>query len=473
MPMGDELASTSLNFAQKSMEMSVELIKMLAPLVQKLWKLSGKIADAPRNGEVSRGGLLLEANKSNSAILSTSNFLSSDAEKIAAKAKEYGIPVSFVGNGEKVTLNYLERDTAVIKQIETEIVAERLKGQPQDYKHFKINENNITAMKAEFEQSGVECQFTRSANGETYCTFPAKDAEKVELIKQDFKAMRNEVAENFKAEPSETGLGTITDVTTGKTVDLNQLGGKFKKGVKKDRIVNLLQKEFGYSPSKADLAANKLCDDLKLNAEEYLSRSRQWEMINSLKTNIRYESDSILMRDVTFSEVNFKDGNNTHISVSFGDKSVVLTPDTMSAEEMKRICVSELGMKEEMADETVHKTDKINKQINSKTNEIKIDRTTGVAQEVRIERTKSNSFSVKLGSFSKSYNFNDERLVQSLAKDLGISSERAGKIVEKAKAQSAFQNNISNTAKRMADAAKKNVSRGTETVARSMRKGAK
>ena len=559
MPMGDELASTSLGFAQKSMEISVELIKMLAPLVQKLWNLSGQKAEATKIGEVSRGELLLEADKSNSAILGTNNFLpSSDAQKIAAKAKDYGIPVSLVGNGEKVTLNYLERDSAVIKQIEMEIIAERFKEQPQDYKHFKIYENNIAAMKAEFEKNDVECQFTRGANGETYCTFLAKDSEKVNLIKQDFKAIRNEVAENFKAEPSKTGLGIVTDIKTGKTLDLKQFGGK----VKKYQIVNLLQKEFGYSSLKANLAANKLCDDLRLNANEYLSHNKQLEKINSLKTNIRYESDSILMRDVTFSEVNFKDGNNTHISISFGEKSTVLTPDTMSTEEMKKICVSELGMKEEMADEAVlksskintqinskinsrfneniryendnillhditfstvnfkdgesthisisfddksavlipdtmsveemkkiciselgmkeemadevvRKSDKINRQVKSKLNEIKIDRTTGVAQEIKITRTKNNSFSVVLGNTSKSYDFKDERLVQNIAKDLGVSSDKAKKIIDKAKAQSTFQNNISNAAKRMASAAKENISRGAETVTRGMRKGVK
>lgn len=470
MPMGDELAGTSLNFAQKSMEISVELIKMLAPLVQKLWNLSGKKAVATKIGEVSRGELLLEADKSNSAILGTNNFLpSSDAQKIAAKAKKYGIPVSFIGDGEKVTLNYLERDSAVIKQINMEIIAERFKEQPQDYKHFKIDKNNIAAMKAEFEKNGVECQFTHNANGEIYCTFPAKNAESVELIKQNFKSMRNEVAESFMAAPSKDSIGIISDTNTGKTLNLNQFGGK----VKKYQIVNMLQKEWEYSPAKAELAANKLCDDLRLNVNEYLSHNRQLDNINSLKTNIRYESDSILLRDVTFSEVNFKDVDNTHISISFNDKSAVLIPDTMSVEKMKKICVSELGMKEEMAAEAVRKSDKINAQINSKLNEVKIDRTTGVAQEIKIERRKNNSFSVMLGNITKSYDFKDERLVQNIAKDLGISSDKAKKIIDKAKAQSAFRNNITNAAKRMTSTANKNISRGAENVTHGMRKGVK
>lgn len=356
-------------------------------------------------------------------------------------------------------MNYLERDTAAIKQIETEILSERLKERPQDYKHFKINESNITAMKAAFAENGVECQFVRGSNGETYCTFPAKDTEKAELIKQDFKAARNDVAENFRAEPTKTGIGKIVDLKAGKILDLDQFGGS----VKKYQIVNLLQKELGYSPAKADLAANKLCDDLKLDPKEFLSHNRQLDNINSLKTNIRYESDSILLRNVAFSEVNFKDGEHTHISVVYGGKSAIFTPDTMSVEEMKQICVSELGMKEEMADETVNKTAKINTQINSKYKEIKVDRT-GAAQTMEIERTSNNSFSVKLGSISKSYDLKSDKLAEKISREFGISTAKAQTIIDKANKQSAFQNNIAATARKAAQKSKDTLSRGIENV---------
>ena len=81
MPMGDELASTSLNFTQKSLEISVELIKMLAPLVKKLWD---KALDSQhlQVGKVSQAQLFMEAGKAKSAILSNDNFLSKDADTI-------------------------------------------------------------------------------------------------------------------------------------------------------------------------------------------------------------------------------------------------------------------------------------------------------------------------------------------------------------------------------------------------------
>ncbi len=117
--------------------------------------------------------------------------------------------------------------------------------------------------------------------------------------------------------------------------------------------------------------------------------------------------------------MNFKDGEHTHISVVYGGKSAIFTPDTMSVEEMKQICVSELGMKEEMADETVNKTAKINTQINSKYKEIKVDRT-GAAQTMEIERTSNNSFSVKLGSISKSYDLKSDKLAEKISREFGF-----------------------------------------------------
>lgn len=462
MAMSEDVGSMALNSAQKAAELSVELLKFLMPQVQKFLKWThetGPEIKLNRKGDISLARLISEAGKTGSVIQSNSNILSEDANKFVEKAKKYGIPVSITGEGEKVTLNYLERDTAAIKQIETEILSERLKERPQDYKHFKINESNITAMKAAFAENGVECQFVRGSNGETYCTFPAKDTEKAELIKQDFKAARNDVAENIRAEPTKTGIGKIVDLKAGKILDLDQFGGS----VKKYQIVNLLQKELGYSPAKADLAANKLCDDLKLDPKEYLSHNRQLDNINSLKTNIRYESDSILLRNVAFSEVNFKDGEHTHISVVYGGKSAIFTPDTMSVEEMKQICVSELGMKEKMADETVNKTAKINTQINSKYKEIKVDRT-GAAQTMEIERTSNNSFSVKLGSISKSYDLKSDKLAEKISREFGFSTAKAQTIIDKANNQSAFQNNIAAAAKKAAQKSKDTLSRGIENI---------
>ncbi len=153
--MSDEIASAALSSSQKAIEVTLELIKMLAPLAQKLLaeiyhrsvgginNIGGKIANAKAMGTVSNKSLIAAAQKANSPISTTSNFLARDAELVAAKAKEYNIPVAIVGTGEKQTIEFLDRDKGVIEQITNEIMQERLRGAPQSVKCFSVGENNV------------------------------------------------------------------------------------------------------------------------------------------------------------------------------------------------------------------------------------------------------------------------------------------------------------------------------------------
>ena len=59
--------------------------------VDGIYDVGGKIFNAKALGTVSAKNLVLEAQKAQSPISSTSNFLARDAEQIAAKAKQYNI----------------------------------------------------------------------------------------------------------------------------------------------------------------------------------------------------------------------------------------------------------------------------------------------------------------------------------------------------------------------------------------------
>ena len=61
------------------------------------------------------------------------------------------------------------------------------------------------------------------------------------------------------------------------------------------------------------MAANKLCDDLKLDKKTFIAHNEQLDNINAFKTNIKFDSDSILLKGNTFSAVNIKGGTGTHI----------------------------------------------------------------------------------------------------------------------------------------------------------------
>lgn len=453
--MADEVGSAALQSGQKVIEVSAELVKLLAPLAEKLLStvfhksvdginnVGGKIADMTSKGTVTNKALFGEAQKANCGISTTSNVLSMDVENFVQKAKQYNIPVAIVGKGDKQTIEFLDRDKGVIDQITQEIMQERLKEAPQSVKSFTISENNITAMKAAFEEHGIDCQFMKAADGKIKCVYPAEEAEQVAVIKNDYKQMHKEVADNL-------------DIQVGENETLvadNELGKSFVfTPMNKAQTMQMLQEQFGYSEAKADLVANKICRDLGLDKKKFYANTQQYDNLNSLKTNIRYQSDDLTLRDVRFDAVNFKDGGTTHIVIQNGDKSAALTPDRMTETEMMNICTNQLGMSEYQAQKAVEKSTKINRQVNSQIEERGVSKD-GISHTVQIERSTKDTFLVRLGDKSKTYNFNTINVADKVARDFGIPKENAQRIVEKAKQQSALQNKIQNVIKKKKKAA--------------------
>ena len=453
--MADEVGSAALQSGQKIVEVSVELIKMLAPLAEKLLStvfhksvdglntVGGIIADTASKGTVTNKALFAEAQKAECGIDTTSNILSADMETFVAKAKEDNIPVAVVGKGDKQTIEFLDRDKGIIEQITQEILQERLKEAPQSVKCFTISENNVTAMKAAFEEHGIDCQFMKSADGKIKCVYPAEAAEQVAVIKNDYKQMHKEVADNLDVQLGENEI----------LIEDNQLGKSFVfTPMNKAQTMQMLQEQFGYSEAKADLAANKICRDLGLDKDKFLAHTEKYDNLNSLKTNVRYQSDDLTLRDMRFDAVNFKDGGTTHIVIQNGDKSAALTPDRMTETEMMNICTNQLGMSEYQAQKAVEKSTKINRQVNSQIEERGVSKD-GISHTVQIERSTKDTFLVRLGDKSKTYNFNTINVADKVARDFNIPKENAQRIVEKAKQQSALQNKIQNVIKKKKKAA--------------------
>lgn len=447
--MSDEVGSAALQASQKAIEVGTELIKLLAPLAKQLISdvyhksvdginaVGEKIVNA-KVGTLSNKALFVEAQKAGCGISTTGNILSTDMKRFTEKAKEYNIPVAIVGNGEKQTIEFLDRDKGVIQQITQEILQERLKEAPQSVKCFSISENNITAMKAAFEEHGIDCQFTKSSDGKTKCVYPSEAAEQVAIIKEDYKKMHHEIADNLTIQKDENGI-TITDEGLDKSFPFSYAN--------KAQTMQALQEQFGYSKAKADLAANKICRDLGLDKDKFLAHTEQYDNLNSLKTNIRYQSDDLTMRDMRFDAVNFKDGSSTHIVISNGDKIAALTPDVMTETEMKNICLNQLGMSEYQAQKAVEKSAKINRQVNSQIEERGVS-TDGLSHTVQIERNSKDTFVIQSGDKSNTYNFKTINVADRIAKDFGIPKENARRIVDKAKQQSVLQNKIQNALKK-------------------------
>lgn len=596
--MSDEIASATLSTSQKAIEVALELIKLLAPLAQKflsevyhksvdgIYDVGGKISNAKALGTVSAKNLVLEAQKAQSPISSTSNFLARDAEQIAAKAKRYNFPIAIIGSGEKQTIEFLDRDKAAIEQITNEVMQDRLKEAPQSVKCFSVSENNVSTLKSAFEENGIECQFVGGKDGKISCIYPAECAEQVAVIKADYKRTYDEVAENCSiiANVPETerqteisaqidalsnaeigseqrsavydsilsdmqnrnvdipqysehnmqiierempyakqaagkafweqqgytlnenakgvdilapqidengspvlnqdGKQVFTNITvydisetnayeTAVRDEISSLHSEYDKEkaaafagwdkkeitvsddlsgrnvtltadqLTKAQVSQALQDNLGYSAAKADIAANKVCYDLNLDRQAYFAKPTQIDNVDALRTNIRYQSDDVTLRDTRFDAVNFKDGVSTHIVLRRGDDAVGLTPAKMNHDEMKKLCVSKLGMSEYQADKAVSKAVKIESQTRSKIEERTVNKQ-GISKELHIERTGENAFNISMGGKSRTYNFSTVGVEEKIARNFDVPLENAQNAVAKAKKQSVLQNKINN-----------------------------
>jgi len=170
--MTEEVASAVLSGSTKTLEAALEIIRMLAPgakaFLSKVFnvgkfgveKIGEGVDKAISKGAISRARLIVEADKARSPILSNSNFLARDAELIAQKAAQYKIPISIVGEGEKQTVTFLERDKDVMSQITQEVMEQRLKGEnvaQTAYEfHYLLADQIVKACVKARELSGCE-----------------------------------------------------------------------------------------------------------------------------------------------------------------------------------------------------------------------------------------------------------------------------------------------------------------------------
>lgn len=184
-----------------------------------------------------------------------------------------------------------------------------------------------------------------------------------------------------------------------------------------------------------------------MDREKYFAKPTQLDNIEALKTNIRYQSDDLTIRDVRYDAVNFKDGKDVHIVLKNGDKAVGLTPSKMTEAEMKDLCVNQLGLNKYQAEKAVEKTVKIENQMRSQVKERTVGKD-GISREIQIERHADNAFTVKMGEKAKTYNFSTINLDSKIAEDFNIPVENAKNIIGKAQKQSVLQNKIHKAAKK-------------------------
>ncbi len=440
--------------AQAGVEITAELLKLLAPALARggikilgtggkllgfgIDKATNAILDAKAEGTVSRKHLFAEAAREKSEVKCTDSFPTDVTEKLVEKAKENHIPISVNGEGANRSISYLERDKDVVAQIMQEWQAERLAPkeniQGQGVTSFAVrDEQNVDAIKSQFEQNGVECWFTQNQDGNIRCNFKSADAEKAEIVIEDFKKTQSEITERCKINSGNSEKeAVISDGEKSITINVDN-------NLRKSDVSGILREELGYTPVQAELAANKLAGELGLG-DDYFTPPSQMNNMDKMQVNIRYGSDDISIQDISFSAVKLSDGENVRVNVTNGDNSVIVTPAELSDEELKTVFTERCGMSEIQAEKAVAKARKIDTQIQNKQRETVFRHDT--QRSVDIERTSRDAFIVKAEGTTKSYEFGQINLEEKIASDFGIPAKNAHNVVQKARGQSVIQNRI-------------------------------
>lgn len=219
-----------------------------------------------------------------------------------------------------------------------------------------------------------------------------------------------------------------------KSVTLN-VDGKLHKS----DVMAAMREDLLYSNVQAELAANKLAAEIGLS-DNYFAEPARTVMPEKLMVNIRYGSDDVSIRDVSFSALKLRDGENVRLNVTNGDNSILIEPAELSDSELKSVFKEQLGMTDMQAEMAVSKARRIDAQIQSKLRETVYSH--GGQRSVDIERTSSSSFIVKAGDTTKSYDFGQINLEEKIAADFKLPAENAHRVVQKAQGQSTIQNKL-------------------------------
>lgn len=268
---------------------------------------------------------------------------------------------------------------------------------------------------------------------------------KIDELKSEYKA---ESARAFAE--AENKKVTISDGENNIEINVD-------KNTRKSDVEAIIKENFGYDDVRAELAANKLADEFGLG-ETYFEPKVEASItqnIDKMMVDIKYSSDDISIRDISFSAVKLKGRENIQINIANGDEQVLVEPSALSDEELKTVFKEHLGMSELQAEKAVVKARKIDGQIMDRLRET-VHTHTG-SESLGIERTSANSFMVKAGEQTKVYDFSQVDLEKAILEDFKIPAENAKSIVSKAKSQSVVQNKIrENTNKKRKEAKLKN-----------------
>lgn len=440
---GDDLAGQSVSMAQKGAEIALEIARLLKSMYD---THRDRIREQQyHNGDISWDGAkigsgevkLSKLEKSGNISMQT-NISSVDMKVISDKAKEYGIPVAFTGKSgnNSVTVAFREKDKALFQGVMQDVMQNKLAQKPNDYLTFTIKPSEAETLSEMLKAHDIPADFVTTSKGDIQCMYEVKNAAAVKIIKDDFKELHKNVAENLNIAPDPEGRKvTFSDKSLDKSFTISSLPTK-------EKLARAFEQQLGYSRSQALEAAKKYESTLSGDRLKYFrTDTRQASQLNHFERNITSPDDSLLVKPYTFTRASFTADNVNRFLITDGEKAAALIPEKMSRAEMEDIVKIKLGVTDnETIKAIVDKAEKIDAY--SKIQDLKKEAVQGKG-DIGIERQTGNVFEVSQGEVKKRYSLKDiKAAAKEISKDFGVSEKQAAAICKKAKNQSVIQNDL-------------------------------
>jgi hypothetical protein len=377
-------------------------------------------------GVVKHGDLLTEGRRLNYSVAAQDGITKNYVNSIAQKAKQYGIPVSFIteNSSDNVKVAFRENEKNLFSQILNDVVKEQMRERPGELASFKVKPQNLSGFRALLNKNGLPADFLIDKNGGYHCVYGTSDKKAFDIVKSQYKNLLNEVDEKM----SVTQSNEYRIIKDG----ANEISFADSELPTRESFTEILQSKFGYDQIKAELAANKFADTLPQEQRAKFIDNSPLNQCNAFERNIKLQGEDVRITPYEFYRANLKkDGTDVYFVMNDEGNAATLMPSAMSTKQMREMLSVRLGITDEKTiDALIEKAENID--------EIYRRDITKLSQgDISIRRDGENgTFELKNGETTASYDlYNNRKAVDDIQKDFGVSKKEAKEIIDKARKQ--------------------------------------
>lgn len=427
---GDDVASAGVQMAVQLAPVAADAVKGTAKLIADIIMAIKHAIDnkkAELHGDMKMISNLRKGGEMNSITMTKDDFeLFKQANKDKFNDDIAYVAISKGKDSEFVEMYYLKSDNVLVSGIVDEIANDKLKQPEQAYKMTMLDKETAEAFQEYCVDNSIPVNLLETKDGEIKCIYAASDEMKVKMAAEKISDIKNEL-QNTSIEIKNDSKGKprfyISDTEQNKSISV-----KFGE---KEKLQRVLREQFGYSKEKAIAAANilsgKLTDEQK---RYYHSGTKLAEQLDRYEKNIRFEKESVVVSDFTFSKIKLKDSPDTKLLITDKDNNyAVISENIKDRKAVEDILRNNLK---------IDSTEQINALL-AKTERIGYaNPVENISQgEYNISRLSKNGAEVSLGERKVVIDISDRATAKNtLVGEFGMSDKKADKIIDKAKKQS-------------------------------------